>query len=103
MFQKLRLKALHHLGGLPGVAAGTDAQVNVRLRQLEILEENFGHVGVIMLPGMHQYGLKGSGVLFHLFVDGGDLHKIRSCPDDIQDFELHAHLFIIGFIVQASA
>ena len=49
-----RLKAGDDFGGLAGVAAGTDAQVQVRSGHIQLLEENVRHVRVIVLPGVDQ-------------------------------------------------
>ena len=42
----------HHPAGLLGMAAGTHAEMMVRLRQLQIGEDRVGHVGIVMLAGM---------------------------------------------------
>ena len=48
-------KRHHHLGGLLGVGARADAQVDVGRRQPELVEEHVGHRLVVVLAGVHQH------------------------------------------------
>ena len=43
----------HHASRLLGVRTAADAEVKVRIRQVKIAEESIRHVGVVVLPGMH--------------------------------------------------
>src|SRR6185503_3596564 len=45
------LEADHHAGGLDGVGAAADAEVDVRSRNAEFFEENVRHGGVVVLAG----------------------------------------------------
>ncbi len=49
-----RLKSLEHLRRLARVRAGADAEVVVGLRQRQLLEEDVGHAGIVMLAGVHE-------------------------------------------------
>ena len=42
-----------HFAGLVAVCAGTDTQIVSRLRDSELFEKHIGHVGVIVLAGVH--------------------------------------------------
>jgi len=44
----------HHLAGLPGMAAGADAEVEIGIGQPQIAQEIVRHVGVVMLAGMDE-------------------------------------------------
>src|SRR3990172_5797130 len=49
-----RLQGQHHARRLLTVAAGTHAQVPVRARHLQLLQEYLAHVRVVVLAGVHQ-------------------------------------------------
>ena len=46
----------HHAAGLLRVAAAAHAEVMIRIGQTQIAEERIGHIGVVVLTGMHQDG-----------------------------------------------
>ena len=54
LFRKQDVFDLHqHFAGLVAVCAGTDTQIVSRLRDSELFEKHIGHVGVIVLAGVH--------------------------------------------------
>src|SRR5207237_3771790 len=76
-----------HRAGLDTVAAGPDAQVDVRVRDPQVGEEHVGHVLVVVLPGVHDHVL-----VPMLLLCGGErlrhrcqLHELRPRPDNAQD------------------
>ena len=80
-----RLKAAHDLGCLHRVAARADFEVDVGLRQAQILEQPVAHVAVVMLAGVHQQGrhrrhMGGEGAQ-----DWRHLHEVGPRADDAQD------------------
>jgi hypothetical protein len=44
----------HDLGGLHGVTARADLQIEIWFRNLKLGKEHIGHVPVIVLPGMNE-------------------------------------------------
>src|SRR5438445_596657 len=75
-------KPAHHLGGLAGVTRAADAQVVIRPRHVEDLEEHIGHVLVVVLPGVDEDLLV---VLADLAADRGRFDELRAGPDDARD------------------
>ena len=59
--------------------AGPDAQVHVRRRDLEAVEEDAGHLVVVVLPGVHEDFLV---PLPQLAADGSRLDELRPRADD---------------------
>ena len=51
-----RLEAAHHLGGLHGMAARADFQVEVGSRQAQVGEQPLAHACVVVLAGVHEHG-----------------------------------------------
>ena len=86
-FQHDRLEALHHGCRLRGVRARADAEIHVRLRQAEIVEEGVGHLRVVVLPRMNDERRKLSLAPLHGFDNRRDLHKVGARADDVNDFE----------------
>src|SRR6185369_16897884 len=82
-------KCDHDTSGLLGVASGADSQVDIRLRDGEILEKTVGHFGVVVLAGMDQADLQiPSGLLpapqsLH---NGRNFHEIRTGTGHEEDF-----------------
>src|SRR5207247_2765908 len=63
------------------VAAGADAEVDVRARQLQLVEEELRHPLVVVLAGVDQPAVEareaGGGRQ-----DGRDLHEVRAGADE---------------------
>ena len=75
--------SLDHAGRLDPMAPGADAQVVIRLRNAQFVEEDLGHVRIVMLPGMEDPFLDLVGKLFpHGAGDRGRLDDLRPRPDD---------------------
>ena len=54
LFRKQNVFDLHqHFAGLVAVCSGTDAQIINGLRDSKLFKKHIGHVGVIVLAGMH--------------------------------------------------
>jgi hypothetical protein len=77
------LERLHDLGGLHGGAAA-HAQVQIRLGNAQLPEEQVAHVVVVVLAGVHEDRLdpRDVGVGLH---QGSDLHQVGPGPDDVED------------------
>ena len=50
-----RFKAFHDLGRLHGMRAGANLEVDVRLRQTEVLEDTVLHARIVVLPSVKQH------------------------------------------------
>ncbi len=80
-----RLEALHHPGGLLGVRAGSHVEQMVRCSDPELLEEDVGHRGVVVLPGVDEGGLELLRPVRERTEDRPHLHEVGPGPDDRQD------------------
>jgi hypothetical protein len=78
-----RLDALHNLGGLGGVGPGTDAEVRVGSRQVELVEEDARHLLVIVLAGVYELLFGSAGR--ESAVDRSRFHEIGACSDDVKN------------------
>ena len=56
------LEGDHRARRLLGVRAAADAEEDVGLRQLQVLEEDLGHLVVVVLPGVHEQLLEAVGM-----------------------------------------
>jgi len=77
-----RLEPPHHFGGLCGVAARADIEIDVRARQAEVGEKPAAHVLVIVLAGVHEQRRHARPVRRQRTQDRRHLHEIRSRADD---------------------
>ena len=78
-----RLEPRHDLRGLHGVGPGAHLEVHVRGGQSELLEEDPGHLLVVVLTGVDEDLLEAAPGL-HRLVDGGDLHEVGPGSDHVQ-------------------
>ena len=83
--QSRLLEAHHDLSRLPGVRAGADFEIDVGLGQGELLEKYLGHVGVVVLAGVHQHLTDIHFLSKHLH-HRRYFHKIWSGTDDVENF-----------------
>ncbi len=67
------------------VGAGADAEEDVRLRQVELGEEDVRHVGVVVLAGVDEVELDLGGELTERAVHRRRLHEVRARADDEAD------------------
>ena len=85
------LERFDDAGGLLAVAARADLEIDVRLRQPQIAKKQRRHLRTVVLPGVHEH-LRDAGALTgdgrH---DGSDLHEVRACADDVQNFSRGGH------------
>src|SRR5262249_31274938 len=70
-----------HFRSLDGMRARPDAQIDVRCRNLQLLEEYLGHALIIVLPGMDQTHLDVAAPRDFPH-DGSNLHEVRSGTRD---------------------
>ena len=81
-----RLERLQHARGLAAVAAGTDAEVEVGLRDAEFREEDVGHRRVVVLARVHDEVLdvRAAGVGgCDCAADRRELHELRARADHL--------------------
>jgi hypothetical protein len=76
-------EANHDLRGLLCLASGTHSEVQVGPWQLQLLEENVGHVAVIVLASVNQ-SLPIAVLTVHSTNDSCCLHEIRSSTDNVK-------------------
>ena len=74
----------HYPGGLFGMAAGAHPQLMYRRLQLEVPQYVVGHIGVVMLTGMDQYGFE-SASCGKRVPQRCHLHEIRPGRGDQMD------------------
>ena len=84
-FQEDRFDLLEHASGLRAVAAGTDAELIPGFGNAELLEEDIGHVLVIVLASVDEDFLA-AGHLAQQARDDGRLDELGACADDGDDF-----------------
>ena len=84
------LDPFEHPAGLSAVRSGTDAELVVGERQVELAEEHIRQTGIVVLPRVQQSGLdlKRAVVVrpraLERAEDRGYLHELRARPDDRQ-------------------
>jgi hypothetical protein len=89
--QQHRLEPLHHAGRLLCVRPGPDTERVVRLAHAELLEEDLGHLPVVVLTCVHQDVLELVRAPGQLRGDRRDLHHVRPRADDRQDLAPIGH------------
>jgi hypothetical protein len=77
-----RLEEHHHLAGELRVGAAADAEVHVRLREVEVAEEDVAHLRVVVLAGVDEELLDPRPRLEGLH-HRGDLHEVRARAHDV--------------------
>ena len=81
--QHNRFEAFHDGGCLRGVGGGTNVEMNIRLRQFEIVEERVRHGRVVVLTGMNNKRRKLSFAPLHRFHNWRNLHEVRPRTDNV--------------------
>ena len=76
------LKAGHDPGSLLSVRGAADFQIDARPGDAQFVEEQAAHILVVMLSGVNQRRLDGGEFPIRLH-QRGDLHKVRSCTNDV--------------------
>ena len=89
--QQDRLEALHDRSGLLRVRARPDAERVVRLPHAELLEEDLGHLSVVVLARVDEDVLELVAPPTELRGDRRDLHHVRPRPDHGQDSSAPGH------------
>ena len=84
VLEQHRLEALHDLGGLLRVRAAADAEVQIRLRDSELPEEQVAHVRVVVLSGVHEQRLD-AGAGCEGLHQRSHLHQIRARAHHVHD------------------
>ena len=83
-FEDDRLDLAQNFRSLPGVGAGADFEIYVRLGDAHLAEENVGKFFVVMLPGVHEDGLD-FRMAAHLAEEWRDFNEIGASAYDIKD------------------
>jgi hypothetical protein len=89
-FEKYGLDALEDFGGLRGVGAGSDFEVDVRLRDAHLAEEDIGEFLVVVLAGVDEDGID-FGMAAHFAEERSDFGEVGAGSHDVEDFERAAH------------
>jgi hypothetical protein len=74
------------------VRARADAERVVRIPDAQLLEEDLGHLAVVVLSGVDEHVFEVVGPARDLGGDWSDLHHVRARSDDRQDFSAACHL-----------
>ena len=82
-----RFDLLQHTPGHRAVAEAGDAEVVVRARDVHLLKEHIGHVGIKMLASVDNDFLN-TIACFDGSADGGSLDELRSRAEDGEDFQM---------------
>lgn len=79
----------HDFGGLFGVGAGTDLQVDIRPGHAQVDEEGAAHLLVVVLAGVDQEMVNPFGIPVHGLDDRGHFHEVRASTNDVKYFQGH--------------
>lgn len=79
------LDGFEHFAGLGAVGAGTDAEIVIGRGDLQLFEENAGHVVVVMLARVDEDFLDAGGA--ECSADDGSFDELRARSDDGDDFQ----------------
>ena len=71
-------------GGLPGVGAGADLEIDVGLGDAHLAEEHVGKFFVVMLAGVNEDGID-FGMAAHFAEEWGDFNEIGASAYDVKD------------------
>ena len=89
-FEKDRLDASENFGGLRGVGAGADFEIDVRLGNAHLAEEDIGELFVIVLASVNEDGLD-FGMTAHFAEERSDFGEVGTGSDDVEDFQALGH------------
>src|SRR5258708_490790 len=89
-----RFNALQDLGGLGGVRARTDFEIDLRRGEAPLAKGNVGEFLVIVLAGVDKDSFD-FGMALHLVHEGGNFREVRARPDNVQDFQALAHRALV--------
>jgi hypothetical protein len=89
-FEKDFFKLDHYAGGLLRVRSRPDSKINVRLRELKIVEEHLRHIFIVMLAGVDDE------VPYAFYIPEGPVkrryfHEIRARTDNTYELQIPAH------------
>src|SRR5207249_5332904 len=87
------LEGNHDLSGLGCLASRAHAQMEVRTLNLQVLEEDVGHVLVVVLARMDEHGPY-LGNMGHFAQQGRDFHEIRPGSYDAENLQRDGSLVI---------
>ena len=89
-FEEDGLDTLQDFGGLRGVRAGADFEIDVGRGNAHLAKENVGEFFVVVLAGVDEDGID-FGMALHLAHERRDFGEVGAGADDIQDFEALGH------------
>ena len=90
MFEENGFDALEDFGGLGGVGAGADFEIDLRGRNAHLAKENVGEGFVIVLAGVDEDGIDFRMAL-HFAHQRSDFGEIGTGPYDVDDFQSAGH------------
>ena len=82
MLKHHRFKPCHDFCRLLRMTSGSDAEIDFGCADAQLLEEDVGHIEVVMLTGMHNHLLDPRNLLQRA-MNWGQLHEIRPRTDDM--------------------
>ncbi len=89
-FEEDWLDASENFGGLRGVRAGADFEIDVGLGDAHLAEEDVGELFVIVLAGVNEDGVD-FGMAAHFAEERSDFGEVGTGSDDVEDFEALGH------------
>src|SRR5690242_7309110 len=87
-FEQDGLDAFKDFGGLGGMGARADFEIDVRSRNPHLTKENVRESFVVMLAGVNEDGID-LGMALHFADEGRNLGQIGTGANDVDNFQLH--------------
>jgi hypothetical protein len=84
------LDALEDFGGLDGMGAGADFEINLGRGDAHLAEENVGKRGIVVLAGVDEDGFN-LRVALHFAHERSDFGEIGASADNADDFKVVGH------------
>ncbi len=84
------LNTLEDFGGLDGMCAGADFEIDVRSGNTHLAKENVGEGCIVMLAGVDEDRLN-LRMPLHFADERGNLWEIGACANDVDNFQAAAH------------
>src|SRR5579863_2694787 len=95
MIEKNRLDTLEDFGGLDGMRAGADFEIDMRCGNAHLAKENVGKGFVVVLTGVDEDGFD-LRMTLHLAHERRNFGEIGTGAYDVDDFQLAGHEFVKG-------
>ncbi|MNL43105.1 hypothetical protein D3C87_1656020 [compost metagenome] len=76
------LKLFDHTAGVLAVSTAADAQIVIRVGNVQLVEEHIGHISVVVLAGVYQYFAYLRAMFNKSARDDGSLDELWASADD---------------------